>query len=215
MNHFDAAIRRTGTFGAIGGALVFGSVAAELVHPVQSADGSSTEPMLHALYLLAWIVGWSLIAFMAIGLRGAISHVGSRSRRLSLGSWLTAGGAAAFVLSGLGLMAGVLTGVNLEAAFVLILLAFPLLVAGYVTLALAMRRGPVPANAWVLLLLGAIGLLVALLAEADPFHDIGLLAGALATSGFGVRLALGRDSLEEPDRLVDSGKRSHVGGERA
>ena len=177
---------------AIAGGILFAlSVAAELVFPVQNSDGSSREPLLHAVYLAAWIVGVSLIGAMALGLR-ALPTGGGRSRKASIGSWLVLAGAAAFAVSGLGQLIGVLAGVQLDAFFVLFLVAFPLLVIGFVLLGLAMRGagGPV----WILAFVAAAGFLVALLAEADPWHDIGLLTGAVAVAGFGVALRLRADT---------------------
>ena len=182
----DATSRtRSPTMAIAGGTLVFLSVAAELVYPVQDADGSSREPVIHAIYLVAWIVGWVLIGLMALELRGRHAD-GAGSRKATLGSWFVVAGAAAFAISGLGLLIGVLAGANLEALFVLVLLAFPLLILGFVLIGWAMRRAG--GLAWVAAFVAAAGFLLALLAEMDPWHDIGLLGGALAVVGFGAAL---------------------------
>jgi hypothetical protein len=193
MHDFHAALRRIGPLALIGGVLIFGSVIAELFFPVQSADGTTTVPILHALYLVAWSIGWTLVAVWAVRFCTILAGVQARSRRLGIGSWMVVGGAAAFVLSALGQLAGVLAGAYLEGFFVLFLVAFPLLVAGLVLLAFATRRTPTRGGTWILLLLGGIGLLVALLAEADPYHDIGLLSGAAAIAAAGARLAWAGD----------------------
>ena len=174
-----------------GGLLAALSVAAELAFPVQNPDGSSREPVLHAVYLAAWIVGWSLIAAMALGLRG-VPAGSKRSRKAGIGSWLVVAGAAAFVISGLGLLIGVLAGVQLDAFFVLVLIAFPLVAIGLVLLGLALREAAGPA--WILAFVAAAGFIVALLAEADPWHDIGLLTGLLAVAGLGVALRARADT---------------------
>lgn len=174
-------IRRTATAAIAGGLLVATSVAAELVHPVQAADGTSREPVLHAFYLAASIVGWALVAAMAVGLRGVRTQSGG-SRMATVGSWLGVVGAAAFVVSNVGLLVGVVAEVYPEALFVLVLVALPLLVVGLALLGLAIRR--TSGATTILLLVAAAGLLVALLAEA-PIHDIGLLGGALAMAGTG------------------------------
>ena len=181
------ALRRTATVATAGGLLIFASVAAELVHPVQNPDGTSREPMLHAIYLIAWIAGWALVAATAIGLRATVAGA---PRKATIGAWLVVFGAVAFAISGLGLLIGLLSGVYLEALFVLVLVAFPLVVVGCLLLGLAMRRSTGPA--WVLMLVAAAGFLVALLADMDPIHDIGLLAGALAIAGAGLA-GLGAD----------------------
>lgn len=172
----------------VGGLLAAASVAAELVYPVQASDGTSREPIVHALYLAAWVIGWALVAMTAAGLRSALP--GSRSA--AIGSWTAVGGAVAFAVSGLAQLIGVLAaGVPLEAAFVLFLLAFPLLVVANVALGLAVRARS--SLAFVLFLLAAVGLLVGFLAEADPFHDIGLIGGVLAmTAAFAVLQQEGR-----------------------
>ena len=165
-----------------GGILVFVSVAAELVYPVQDADAASREPAIHAIYLAVLVVGWALIAAMAVGLRSRFAQ-GEGSRKGAVGSWLVVAGAVAFAVSGLGLLFGILFGVDMEALFALVLLAFPLLVVGFVLIGLAMRRAD--GVAWVLAFVAAAGFLLAVLAEMDPWHDIGLLTGALAVAAFG------------------------------
>jgi hypothetical protein len=166
----------------VGGVLVFVSVAAELVYPVQDADGASREPAIHAIYLAVWVVGWALIAAAALGLRARFMQ-GEQARKGTVGSWLAVAGAAAFAVFGLGQLFGILFGVDVEALFVLFLLAFPLLVVGFALIGLAMRRAE--GVAWVVAFVAAAGFLLALLAEMDPWHDIGLLTGALAVAAFG------------------------------
>lgn len=62
--------RRPATSLIAGGLLVAASVAAELVHPVQQPDGTSRESLLHAVYLIAWVVGWVLVALAGLALVG-------------------------------------------------------------------------------------------------------------------------------------------------
>jgi hypothetical protein len=176
---------RASAMAIAGGILVFLSVAAELVYPVQDADGTSREPAIHALYLAVWAVGIALIAAMALGLRARFAQ-GEGSRKGTVGCWLVVAGAAAFAVFGLGQLFGILFGVDVEALFVLFLLAFPLLVVGFVLIGLAMRRAG--GWGWILAFVAAAGFLLALLAEMDPWHDIGFLTGALAVAAFGCAL---------------------------
>ena len=178
-------------FGIAGGLLMAISVAAELVHPVQAPDGTSREPMLHAVYLVAWIVGWALVAAMTTGLASSDATTG---RKGAVGGWLVIIGAVAFGVSGIGQLIGVVAGVQLEVMFILFLVGVPLVVVGCLLLGLAMRG-----SAWlarVLLIGAAAGFAVALLADMDPIHDIGLIGGAVAVAGAGV--ALLRAARHEP-----------------
>jgi hypothetical protein len=168
--------RRAGVQASVGGVLLAVSLAAELIHPVQTSDGRTTEPVLHTLYLAAWLAGWLLVAMATLGLRAILRRRGATSRAGTVGTWLSVAGAACFALNAIGGLAGVFTGTYYEGAFVLVLVAFPLLIAGNLTLAWAARGSYVPRGTWILLGIGAIGLTVALLAEVDPFHDLGFLA---------------------------------------
>jgi len=177
-----------GSAAIIGGVLALVSVAAELIWPVQNADGTSREPLLHLVYVLAWIAGSSLIGAAVWWMRPLLAADGALSRKASIGTWLSVAGCAAFALSGVGLLIGIATGSYLEAAFVLFLVAYALLVPGQILLALAMRSVPAFGWGWVLPIIGAIGLLVAFAAETDPYHDIGLLTFPIATVGLGLVL---------------------------
>ena len=160
-----------------GGLLAAGAVAAELIYPVQYGDGTSREPVLHAVYLAAWVIGCALIAVAAAGLRQALPA----SRAASIGSWAAVVGAVALGVSGVLQLVGVLVGTSMEGAFVLFLLAFPVLVVAGVALGLAAR--PSSSLAFGLFLLAAAGFLLALLATLDPYHDIGLIGGILTLTG--------------------------------
>ena len=187
---------RTSAMAIAGGILVFVSVGAELLYPVQDADGASREPAIHAVYVAVWVVGLTLIAAMALALRARFAR-GEGSRKGTIGSWLVVAGAAAFAVSGFGQLFGILFGIDVEALFVLVLLAFPLLVVGFVLIGLAMRA--TDGLAWILAFVAAAGFLLALLAEMDPWHDIGLLTGALAVAAFGWALnAPGPQAVQEP-----------------
>ena len=175
----DAPLRRsTWTPAIAGGLLAAGAVVAELIYPVQYGDGTSREPVLHAVYLAAWVVGWALVVVPAAGLRTVLPA----SRSATIGSWAAVVGAVALGVSGLVQLIGVLVmGDPPVAAFVLLLLAFPVLVVAGVALALAARSSN--SLALGLFLLSAAGFLLALLATVDPYHDIGLVGGILTLTG--------------------------------
>ena len=178
----DVSLRRpTPTPAIVGGLLAAGSVVAELIYPVQFGDGTSRVPVLHAAYLVAWVIGWALVTMAAARLRGALPA----SRSATIGRWAAVVGAVALGVSGLVQLIGVFAGETPVAAFVLLLLAFPALAVAGVALGLAARvRDPL---AFGLFLLAAAGFLMALLATVDPYHDIGLIGGILAlTAGMAV-----------------------------
>jgi hypothetical protein len=176
----------------LGGVLLTASIAAELIHPVQRSDGTTTDPFLHALYLAAWLAGCLLVALAVLGL-GSMLRANGATRAGTIGMWLSVAGIVCFALSAIGGLAGVFTGSYLEGAFVLLLVGFPLLIVGNLSMSAAARSSSVPRGTWLLLGVAAIGLLVALLAEADPFHDIGFFVffGSWIVLGINLWLSAG------------------------
>ena len=178
-----------------GGLLVAVSVAAELVHPVQASDGTSREPLLHAVYLIAWVVGWVLVALAALDFRRLVA---GRGRKGEIGSWLVIGGSAALAISAVGQLIGIASGVYVEALFVLFVIGLPLVAIGSALLGSALRERA--GTAWIFLLVAAAGFLVAFLADMDPIHDIGLIGGAIATAAAGRALRTGDNALQIPSK---------------
>ena len=189
MDALTATAQRAGRFALLGGVLLFASVAAELIHPVQAPDGTSREPLLHALYLMAWIVGSACLTIAVIGVRSMLRDAGVHSRAARAGAWLSIVGAALFGVLAVGGLAGIITGTYLEIAFVAFLLAFVLLIPGQLLLARGVGRLPAPVgfSRW-LLVVATGGLIVALAADMDPFHDLGLFTFDLAWAAIGVSL---------------------------
>jgi hypothetical protein len=145
-----------------GGLLLAGSVAAELVHPVQAPDGAVLQSALFAGYLLLWIAGAALLVRAGAGLP---TRVG---RGLAMaGALLLTAFAVVVLVTGL-------AGRPLEASFVTFAVGLLLSAAGALTAGVAGRRP--------LLVVAGAGALVALMAPADPWHDLGLLAFCLAWS---------------------------------
>jgi len=186
-------VERLATFAIAGSLLLFGSVAAELIHPVQSPDGTTREPMLHAIYLVAFIAGWILIAAASAGLASPAA-TGGGSRAVRLGGWMSVGGALSFALSTAGVLLGVAFGLYLEVMFMLFLVAFALLIPGQALLATGRSSLPGGIGTAGLLVIAAIGLVLAVSTDADPFHDLGLFAFDAAWLGIGLRLRLARTS---------------------
>ena len=184
---------RLATFAIAGSLLLFGSVAAELIHPVQSPDGTTREPILHAIYLVAFIAGWVLIAAASAGLASSPA-TGGGSRAVRLGGWLSVGGALSFALSTAGVLLGVAFGLYLEVMFMLFLIAFALLISGQALLATGRSLLPGGIGTAGLLVIAALGLVLAVSTDADPFHDLGLFAFDAAWLGIGLRLRFARTS---------------------
>jgi hypothetical protein len=190
MNASTVTAQRAGRFALVGAVLLFASVAAELVHPVQAPDGTSREPLLHAAYLIAWIVGSACLTVALTALRSMLRDAGVRSRAASAGAWLSIVGAALFGVLAVGGLTGIVAGTYLEIAFVAFLLALVLLIPSQLLLVPGVRRLPAPVAfpSW-LLVVASVGLIVALGADMDPFHDLGLFTFALAWAGIGATLA--------------------------
>ena len=161
----------------VGGLLLAGSVAAELVHPVQASDGAVVEPVLFAGYLLLWIAGAALLVRAASGLPRT-------SRATRIGRVLAITGAALLTAFAVVVLVTGLGGRPLEASFLAFALGLLLSAGGALTSGIGGRRQ--------LLVVAGVGGLVALLAPGDPWHDLGLLAFCLAWAADGaVRLRTG------------------------
>lgn len=189
MDALIAAAHRTSRLALLAGLLLFASLVAELIHPVQAPDGTSREPLLHAVYLLAWLVGSACLTMALVNVRSMLGDAGVRSRPARVGAWLSIVGAALFGVLAVGGLAGVVLGTHLEIAFVAFLLAYVLLIPGQLLLAAGIGGLPAPVrfSRW-LLVLAAVGLVVALGAEMDPFHDLGLITFELAWVAIGLSL---------------------------
>jgi hypothetical protein len=158
--------RRTGTAAVAAGLLLSASVAAELVRPVQRSDGSVTDLPGFLGYVALWTLG-------AAALVVAIHGLGTDSRAGAIGRGLALAGAGLLTAFGaVGLITAAVGGAPAEESFLLFAVGLLLLVLGAVpfTLGLGSRLG-----GWRTAVLAAgAGGAVALLAEADPWHDLGL-----------------------------------------
>ena len=181
-----AADRRTGGAAVAGGLLLAASVAAELVHPVQSSDGSVLQPGLFAVYLSAWTVGAAALLVALLGLGGGAT--GSLPRAGRIGRGIAVVGAALLVgCGGVGRVAGLISVAPAECSFLLFAVGALLFLVAAVPLALGLRRAGAAAPAWLAALVSGVGVVLALGIEADPWHDLGLFVfcGAWVVLGLG------------------------------
>jgi succinate-acetate transporter protein len=162
------------------GVLLGGSVAAELVHPVQASDGAVVQPVLFAAYLLLWIAGAALLVIAAAGLPRT-------SRATRIGRVLAVAGAVLLTAFAVVVLATGLGSRPLEASFLAFALGLLLSAAGALTAGIAGRRP--------LLVVAGVGALVAMLAPGDPWHDLGLLGFCLAWAADGVVRLRTRDRI--------------------
>lgn len=190
MNLSPPPARRTGLAATAAGALLFVSVAAELVWPAQQPDGSLTKPGLYFAYLTAWVVGAGalLLALRDVGNTpdGSppdLRRGGRIGRRLSL-----AGAALLLAFGVVSLASALATGAPAEASFLLFALGLLLTIVGQAMLALGLRRSRSLGGWWVALLVAAFGALVAVVAVADPWHDLGMFTFDAAWVALGAGL---------------------------
>ena len=187
--------RRTGQAAVAGGFLLAVSVGAELVHPVQEADGSVVAPVLFAGYLGLWILGAAALAVAQLGLRrtSGLPAVGRAGAVVSLV------GTGLLLAFGLVVVASALaTGTPLEASFLAFAIGLLLVAVGSALLGLGLRRSRAVGGWWTTLAVAAAGGLVALLVE--QWHDAGLFVFFAAWILLG--LACMRRSRRPADRVA-------------
>ena len=185
--------RRTGGAAVAAGVLLFASVAAEIVRPVQEPDGTLTSVTGFALYLVAWTLGATALVAALLGLgRPAIGRAGRIGRGISL-----AGAALLTAFGVVGLTTAVIDGAPAEWSFLLFAVGLLLLVVGSVPLALGLRRSGAPGAVWIAVLVAGAGGLVALGATADPWHDLGLFLFDAAWVVAGLRLLRAPEPVRE------------------
>lgn len=193
MTENVAADRRTGTAAVAAGLLLFTSVAAELVRPVQSADGTVTDVAGFVLYVAGWTLGAAALVVALLGLGG---RTGNGPGRIGRAIALT-GAALLLAFGAVSLATALVDGAPAEWSFLLFAVGLLLLVVGSVPLALGLRRTGGVGGWWVAVLVTGAGGLVALGAEADPWHDLGLFAFDAAWIGLGLRLLGARAPVRE------------------
>jgi hypothetical protein len=200
----DAIDRRTAGAAVAAGVLMFVSVAAELRRPVQDADGAVTDVPGFVFYVTTWTLGAAALLWAVHGL----GRPGSVAGRIGRGANL-AGAALLTAFGVVGLVTALVAGAPAEWSFLLFAVGLLLLALGAVPLALGLRaRAP---GWWTALLLAGAGAAVALLAEGDPWHDLGLFA---FDAGW-VALGLGLLARRAPDAADLGAEPSPVGPDRS
>jgi len=182
--------RRTRLAAIAAGLLLSASVAAELVHSVES-DGQVLNLPLMLGYIVLYGAGAISLTVALLSLHQLHRATGrplSRGGRAGIRTAL-AGSALQVVFSAVAAVTTTITRESPDAAFVFFALGFLLLVIGGVLLAVGLRRAGLVGSAWVFPLVAAVGGIVTILAEADPFHDIGLFVFFSAWIGVGLSVA--------------------------
>jgi hypothetical protein len=169
------ASARTGIAAVLAGALSFAGQGGELVF-------GSPSDLVDAVFVL--LAGGGLVA-LTIALWGFRELIrGPRPSRVGL--WLALAGAALLVLFAVQATVSVARTGDVPDNFILFALGFLLLLVAHPLLAWGLR--PLLGRAWLLPLVGAAGILVAIGTEADPIHDIGLFVFEGAWVALGIAL---------------------------
>src|SRR5436309_5757723 len=162
---------RTGVGAILAGVLYFAGQAGQL------AFGNALTPLWVALVVLG-------IAAFVVAIWGLGGLVGTRTGRIG---WRVC--VAGVVLLGLfavqAIITVALTG-DIPGNFILFGLGFLLLFVGHVLIATGLRDAL--GRAWMLPLVGAAGILVAITLNIDPIHDIGLFVFEGAWVALGIAL---------------------------
>jgi len=160
---------RTAVAAILAGVLIFSGQAGEL------AFGNTLDPLWVALLVL----GIAALVVAIWGLGGLVStRIGRIGWRVSV---------AGVVLLGLFAVQAVITVAltgDIPGNFILFGLGFLLLFVGHVLIATGLRDAL--GRAWILPLVGAAGILVAITLDIDPIHDIGLFVFEGAWVALGV-----------------------------
>jgi hypothetical protein len=180
------ASARTGIATILAGALFFAGQGGELVF-------GSPSDLVGALFVLLAGGGLVALAVALWGLRDVID--GPKWSRVGL--WLALVGAAFLVLFAVQATVAVARTGDVPDNFILFLLGFLLLLVAHPLFAWGLR--PTLGRAWLLPLVGAVGILVAIGTEADPIHDIGLFVFEGAWVALGIALLRAR---REPQPAV-------------
>ena len=166
---------------------------------MQNADGSLTDLPGFVLYLVTWTLGAAALVVAVLGLSGARSIAGKLGRGASL-----AGAVLLTAFGVVGLGSALIAGSPAEWSFLLFAVGLLLLVVGAIPFGVGLRARLGPW--WTAVLVAGAGAAVALLAEADPWHDLGLFVFDAAWVALGMRLLARRTpAAAAPPRAERSG----------
>lgn len=178
---------RTAVAAILAGVLIFAGQAGEL------AFGNTRNPLWVALSAVG-------IAALVVAIWGLGGLVSSRTGRIG---WRVC--VAGVVLLGLfalqALITVALTG-DIPGNFILFGLGFLLLFVGHVLIATGLRDAL--GRAWILPLVGATGILVAITLDIDPIHDIGLFVFESSWVALGIALLLQTERRRETGNAVSA-----------
>ena len=180
----------------LAGALWAAGVGAEIVLQPQRPDGSVAAPVLFALCAGAVVAGSVFLVSAFRGIRASVQASGRASvapagRAQRTGSWCCVAGAVLLLAFSVAvLVSGLALGAVWEPSFLAFALGMLVLMAGQLTLGLALRRHQVEARGgWLALVLASAFIVVALGVPLDPWHDLGMLGlfAAWVALGIGLR----------------------------
>ena len=175
------ADRRAGAATVAGGLLLAASVGAELIHPVQSSDGTVGSPTLFTGYLAVWTLGAVALLVAQLGLKRTAGLTGVGR----VGAAVCLAGTGLLLAFGLVVVVSALvTGAPLEASFLAFAVGLLLVAVGSTLLGVGLRRSGAVGAWWTALPVAGAGVLVALLVEQA--HDVGLFVLFAAWSLLGV-----------------------------
>jgi hypothetical protein len=152
---------QTGIAAILAGALIFAGQAGELVF-------GSPSDFVDGVFVGLWTAGTVALVLALWGLRRVIA--GTRTGRIGMRLALT--GVVFLGLFAVQLVIEVIRTGDVPNNFLLFGLGFLLVLVGQLLFARDLR--PALGRAWILPIVGVVGLLVALTLDVDPIHDIGL-----------------------------------------
>jgi hypothetical protein len=171
-----STLRRTGVAAILTGLLIFAGQAGELVL-------GSPSDVVDAVFVALVAAGIVALGVVFWGLRTLLQ--GSRAGRIA--AWLGLVGAALLAAFAVQAAIEVARSGEVPENFILFGLGFLLLFVAHLVLALPLRQLGI-GRGWVLSPVAAAGVVVALVFDVDPVHDIGLFVFEAAWVGLGVLL---------------------------
>ena len=152
---------QTGIAAILAGALIFAGQAGELVF-------GSPSDLVDGVFVGLWTAGTVALVLALWGLRRVIA--GTRPGRIGMRLALT--GVVFLGLFAVQLVIDVIRTGDVPNNFLLFGIGFVLVLVGQLLFARDLR--PALGRAWILPIVGVVGLVVALALDVDPIHDIGL-----------------------------------------
>jgi hypothetical protein len=195
---------QTGIAAILAGALIFAGQAGELVF-------GSPSDFVDGVFVGLWTAGTVALVLALWGLRRVIA--GTRPGRIGMRLALT--GVVFLGLFAVQLVIELIRTGDVPNNFLLFGIGFLLVLVGQLLFARDLR--PALGRAWILPILGVVGLLVGLALDVDPIHDIGLFVFEGAWVALGVALlrsglpaAAGAGTTRRHESALVAGKRERL-----